>query len=288
MATIQGKKTAVDIEEITKVLNNNPCWGRTRLSRELCRLWDWHAANGQLKDMACRTLLLKLDRAGLISLPPRQRPSTNGFRNRSITDCPHDTNSICCSLQELRPLNVSPVLQKSTELSLFKCLLAKYHYLGFRNTVGENFKYIISDKQSRPLACLLFGSSAWQCAPRDSFIGWEKDAREANLGFTTNNTRFLIFPWVRVPHLASHVLSLIAKRLSSDWSFKYGHPIYLLETFVDRSRYRGTCYQAANWQLIGQTQGRTRNDRNCTINATIKDIYVYSLTKKMQPRLCKS
>ena len=286
MVTIQGKKSTVDIEEIKRILNNNPSWGRTRLSEELCRLWNWRTANGRLKDMACRTMLLKLDRNCLICLPARKRRSTNAFRNRSITDVPHDTEPIGCSLQDLLPLNVSSVLQKSTELSLFKCLLAKYHYLGFRNTVGENFKYLISDNQRRPLGCLLFGSAAWKCAPRDSFIGWDRQAHDANLCFITNNTRFLILPWVRVLHLASHVLARVAKRLSADWSYKYGHPIYLLETFVDRSRYRGTCYQAANWQLIGQTQGRTRNDRNRTINTTIKDIYVYSLIKKMQPRLC--
>lgn len=237
--------------------------------------------------MACRTFLLKLDRAGLICLPARKRKPTNAFRNRSITDIPHIKDPICCDLQKLLPLNITPILQKTVELSLFKCLLAKYHYLGFRNTVGENFKYLISDVQGRPLGCLLFGSTAWKCAARDNFIGWDRRAREANLGFTTNNTRFLILPWVSVPNLASHILSLICKRLSFDWSHKYGHPIYLVETFVDRSRYKGTCYQAANWVLTGQTQGRTRNDRHRTINATVKDAYVYPLTKKMHPQLCR-
>ena len=236
--------------------------------------------------MACRTFLLKLDRTGLICLPARKRKSTNAFRNRFITDIPHSTEPICCSLKKLQPLSVTPILQKSVELSLVKCLLAKYHYLGFRNTVGENFKYLISDARGRPLACLLFGSAAWKCAARDSFVGWSKQAREVNLSSITNNTRFLILPWVQVPNLASHILALIAKRLSIDWQHKYGHPIYLLETFVDRSRYKGTCYQAANWQLTGQTQGRTRNDRNHTIKATVKDVYVYPLVKKIQPQLC--
>ena len=280
LVAIQGKNTAVDIGNIYTLLENNPSWGRTRLSEELCRLWNWRTTNGRLKDMACRTLLLKLDRAGVICLPARKRPSTNGLRNRSITDVPHYTKDVHCSLQEILPLNVFPVLQTSTELSLFKCLLAKYHYLGFRNTVGENFKYLIKDNQNRPLACLLFGSAAWKCAPRDSFIGWDGHTQGANLGCITNNTRFLILPWVQVPHLASHILARVAKRISTDWESKYGHPIYLLETFVDRSRYRGTCYKAANWTLVGQTQGRSRNDRNHTIKTAIKDIYLYPLTRK--------
>jgi hypothetical protein len=280
IATIQGKKTTVDIEQIQVLLGDNPSWGRTRLSEELCRFWNWRTADGRLKDMACRTLLLKLDRAGIIQLPARKRPSTNGFRNRSLTDVLHETKAIHCRLQEVLPLNILPLQQTSTELSLFNCLLAKYHYLGFRNTVGENFKYLIRDKQNRPLACLLFGSAAWKCAPRDSFIGWDNHAHGTKLGFITNNTRFLILPWVRIPHLASHILARVAKRISADWESKYSHPIYLLETFVDRSRFRGTCYQAANWALVGQTQGRTRNDRNHTIESAIKDIYLYPLTRK--------
>lgn len=278
--TIQGKKTTVDIEQIRALLEHNPSWGRATLSEELCRLWNWRTTDGRLKDMACRTLLLKLHRAGILCLPARKRPSINGFRNRSLTDVPHETKAIHCRLQEVQPLNILPLQQASTELSLFKCLLAKYHYLGFRNTVGENFKYLIRDNKNRPLACLLFGSAAWKCAPRDNFIGWDNHSHGTNLGFITNNTRFLILPWVRVPHLASHILAQIAKRISADWEAKYSHPIYLLETFVDHSRFRGTCYQAANWNLVGQTQGRTRNDRNHSIEATIKDIYLYRLTRK--------
>lgn len=205
IATIQGKKTTIDIERIQALLDTNPSWGRTKLSEELCRLWNWRTTDGLLKDMACRTLLLKLDRAGIIRLPARKRLSTNEFRNRFITDVPHDTKPIQCSLHDVLPLTISPVLQTSTELSLFKCLLAKYHYLGFRNTVGENLKYLVRDYKDRPLACLLFGSAAWKCAPRDGFIGWGNHAHDINLRFVTNNTRFLILPWVRAPHLASHI-----------------------------------------------------------------------------------
>ncbi len=192
--TIQNQKTAVDIGQIQTLLENNPSWGRTKLSEELCRLWNWRTTDGVLKDMACRTLLLKLHRACIICLPARKRPSTNEFRNRFITDIPHGTNTIECCMQDLLPLIVSPVLQGSTELSLFKCFLAKYHYLGFRNTVGENIKYLIRDCKKRPIACLLFGSAAWKCAARDNFIGWKTHAHAANLNLVTNNTRFLILP----------------------------------------------------------------------------------------------
>jgi len=151
--------------------------------------------------------------------------------------------------------------------------------------VGENLKYLVKDNRDRPLACLLFGSAAWKCASRDNFIGWDRQTRRNNLGYLTNNTRFLILPWVRVPHLASHVLAKVAKRISMDWQSKYGHPLHLLETFVDRSRYRGTCYQAANWTLVGETKGRTRNDRYSTIKTSIKDIYLYPLSKHYACRL---
>jgi len=136
------------------------------------------------------------------------------------------------------------------------------------------------------VSCLLFGSAAWKTAPRDVFIGRDAPTRERNLIYITNNTRFLILPWVKVPHLASHVLSRVSRRLSADWREKYGHPIYLLETFVDRTRFRGVCYRAANWTVVGQTKGRTRNDRRQTIHTTVKDVYVYPLTRDFRRELC--
>lgn len=182
------------------------------------------------------------------------------------------------------PLRIVPV-NNGADDDLFRCLISHYHYLGYRNTVGENMKYLIWDNQGRPLSCLLFGSAAWKVAPRDTFIGWTDDIRAHNLSYMTNNTRFLILPWVRVPYLASRILSQVSRRLCADWENKYGHSIYLIETFIDTSRYRGICYQAANWQLLGQTKGRTRNDGNSTIKAPVKDIYVYPLDKHFRKRL---
>ena len=285
---IQGRKiTLADINLIKKLLTDNPSWNRTKLSRELCKKWQWLRPDGQqLKDMACRTLLLKLERAGYIELPPRQGPSVNGFRKPSSTLLPHLTEEICSPLMTLLPLKIAPVEPKSDDHPLFKCFLSRYHYLGHRTTVGENMGYLVRDHNNRPLACLLFGSAAWKTAPRDSFIGWDHQRRKRNLCYLTNNMRFLILPWVKVSHLASHILSQVSRRICDDWIKKYSHPIYLLETFVDRNRFRGTCYKAANWILTGQTQGRTRNDRNHTIQVPPKYIYVYPLIKNFRKRLC--
>jgi len=174
----------------------------------------------------------------------------------------------------------------SAHLRLFNGLLGRYHYLGHRNTVGENLRYLVRDRMGRPVACALFGSAAWKCADRDAFLGWDRATRERNLQRLTNNTRFLVLPWVVVPHLASHVLGLIARRIRADWQSKYGHPVHALETFVDRDRFKGTCYQAANWLRLGATRGRTRNDREHRIRATVKDVYLYPLVEDFRRQLC--
>jgi len=284
---IQGRNiTADDLDLIRDLMVENGDWGRTRLSEELCRLWDWRNAQSRIKDMAARTLLLKLERRGFIQLPARQRPSSNAFRNRRVPIVDHVSMPIRGNLGDLRPLSVSIVPPGSPELRLFKSLLAQYHYLGHRNTVGENLCYLVGDRHGRPVACALFGSAAWKCADRDAFLGWERAVRERNLQWLTNNTRFLVLPWVDVPHLASHVLGLIARRIRGDWQAKYGHPVHALETFVDRSRFRGTCYRAANWLRLGATQGRTRNDRTRSIQTTVKDVYLYPLTPHFRQELC--
>lgn len=256
---IQGRKiTDGEIALIRDLMAEHRDWGRTRLSEELCRRWNWRNAQGRIKDMAARTLLLKLERRGCIALPARQRPSSNQFRNRRVPVVEPAGEPIREGLNELMPLSASLAAPRSGELLLFNSLLASFHYLGHRNTVGENLRYLIRDRYERPVACLLFGSAAWKCADRDRLIGWGRLSRERNLQLLTNNTRFLILPWVEVPHLASHVLGLIARRIRDDWQAKYGHPVHALETFVDRSRFKGTCYRAANWMRLGATQGRTR------------------------------
>jgi len=284
---MQGREvTAADIELIRAMLAEHPARGRTPLSAELCRRWDWRNARGQLKDMACRTLLLKLERAGHIRLPPRIRPSSNGLRNRRAPAAPLACEPIRGVLRDLLPLGVSVVAPGSDDGRVFNGLLAHEHYLGHRNTVGENLRYLARDRHDRAVACALFGSAAWKCADRDAFLGWDRATRERNLQRLTNNTRFLIPGWVQVPHLASHVLGLIARRIRTDWQAKYGHPVHALETFVDRSRFKGTCYRAANWLRLGETQGRTRNDRAHRIRAAVKDVYLYPLVADWRRELC--
>jgi len=275
---MQGRAlSSEDMALIHGLLAGHPEWCRSRISEELCVRWSWRNAQGRLKDMAARTLLLKLERAGYIQLPARRGPSPNGRRNQPVAGVAHATGPIHGALRDLQPLSVSIVVPGSADLQLFNSLLAGYHYLGHRNTVGENLRYLVRDRLGRPVACALFGSAAWKCADRDTFLGWERGTRERNLQRLTNNTRFLILPWVVVPHLASHVLGLLTRRIRADWQAKYGHPVDALETFVDQDRFKGTCYRAANWLRLGSTRGRTRNDRGHCICAAVKDVYLYPL-----------
>ncbi len=274
---IQGRiLKPADLDTIRDLMISHRDWNRTRLSRELCALWDWRTPTGQIKDMACRTLLLKLDRRGLIHLPARQGPSVNHRRGKAFEPVLHDTMPRYGSLAELGRVRLV-VVDKGDDLDLWQTLLHGYHYLGFSTRVGKNIAYLALDDADRPVGSLLFGAAAWKVAGRDDFIGWTHVQRQRNLEWIANNTRFLIPPWIRVPHLASHILALAARRISKDWQHKYGHGLVLLETFVENGRFRGTCYRAANWICVGQTTGRTRNDRNRDIQSPVKSIYVYPL-----------
>jgi hypothetical protein len=187
-------------------------------------------------------------------------------------------------LSALTPLTVEVVSEKYS-LMEFKSYIEQYHYLGYDRNIGENIKYFVYDRRGRRLACLMFGSAAWSCEPRDSYIGWDRDGRKAALRYATNNSRFLIFPWVAVPHLASHTLALICRRISSDWAAKYGHPLYVLETYVECGRFKGTCYKAANWKFVGKTAGKGRNCKTWVGELPVKDIYVYPLHKNSFEKL---
>jgi hypothetical protein len=283
---IKPQITPTEIELIQKLIISNPTWGRTQLSLELCQIWDWRHPDGQPKEVSCRDLLRRLDAKGLIALPPRL---TNSFRKpgrkKRIQLMLHDTTEIGGYIRDILPLRLEIARDGTFQGQEFKSLLEQYHYLGFDRTVGENLKYLVYSRQGKLLACLLFGSSAWACAPRDQFIGWNAAGRRIHLIYTTNNTRFLILPWVKVPHLASHILGLIVRRIVSDWQEKYGHPLYLLETFVEKERFKGTCYKAANWIQVGETTGRSRNDRYNNLQVPIKQIYLYPLHKRFRDLL---
>jgi len=195
--------------------------------------------------------------------------------------------SITAPIQEFYPMQIKEVSHCGYNKDLFDFLLFEYHYLSYRTTVGESMKYLIFDKDERPLGCVLFGSAAWKTADRDKYIGWTAEIREKKLNYLTNNTRFLILPWVKVPNLASCILGMVLRRLNKDWLYRYGHEIYLVETFVEQSRFRRTCYQAANWQRIGETVGRSRQDRYSNMKVPVKDIYVYPLLKNYKKLLCQ-
>jgi Domain of unknown function (DUF4338) len=283
---IQGRLVGpADLALIRAWLTAHPCGNRTRLSRELCSIWGWRNHAGRLKDMAARSLLLQLEARGQINLPPRRTASVNSARNRTLAPVSHDQSPIHCELATLRPLQLQALSEQSADLALFKFLLQRYHYLGLRNGVGENFKYLARDPSGRLLACLLFGSAAWHLRPRDAWIGWNQEQRRRHLFLLTNNTRFLILPWVRVPHLASHLLRLVTARLSHDWQQKYGHPIHLVETFVQRERFAGTCYGAAGWFPVGATTGRGRNHPQHTAKAPLKEVYLKPLVADFRRRL---
>ncbi|WP_006524238.1 Druantia anti-phage system protein DruA [Desulfoscipio gibsoniae] len=286
---IQERKiTTEDIKFIKELMDSNPTWLRTRLSRELCALWDWRNAKGQLKDMACLALLKKLEKHGFLTLPLSQQWGRKGNEKKVINYIPHLKSSITSALDNVLPLQIKPVEGKD-ELSLLKCFFDQYHYLGWSGTVGENMKYMVWDYKQNPLACLLFGAAAWACSNRDQFIGWDARTRKTNIHLITNNTRFLILPWVKVRYLASHILSQIIRRISKDWYDKYGHPVYLLETFVEARRFQGISYQASNWVYVGKTQGRGRNDRHHNSSRVpIKDIYLYPLAGNFREVLMKN
>ena len=285
---IQGRQIGqAEIDLIRGLLAGHSDWHRTRLSRELCQRWEWCNAAGQPKDMACRSLLLKLERAGHIRLPVRRGPSVNDRRHRSVPVVQHSREKVNEPLRQLLPLDIGVVGSTGEDTALLRSLIAHYHYLGVRSAAGENLKYLVRDRRGRLLACLWFAAAAWRCKARDRFIGWNDEARKRNLPCVANNTRFLVLPWVRVDNLASHLLSRVAGRLGRDWNGKYGHGLYALETFVDRSRFTGACYRAANWRRVGQTTGRTRND---VVNrgplSSVKDVYVYPLAKHFRRALC--
>jgi hypothetical protein len=287
---VQGRQiSGVEIAEIKALIAANPLWSRWRLSLVLAQRWQWYSASGQLKDMAARTLLLKLHRRELIALPERRRAPTR--RGPLLNPELFDTivpEPIVTDLSSLLPLEIQVVSPRHPDYHRFQRYLAQHHYLSYRGPVGENLGYLIRSCAGVDLACLLFGAAAWQCAPRDRWIGWSAQQRAAGLPLIANNSRFLILPWVGVRQLASHILARIARRIDVDWQVRYHHRLYLLETFVQPDRFRGTSYQAANWIRVGQTSGRTRQNerqRDNLVHAPCKDIYLYPLTSDVQRRL---
>ena len=291
---VQGRTlTAQDLQWIQDSIAGHPDWGRSRLSVHIAQQWNWRNDAGRLKDMAARTMLLKLERRGLIKLPVRQREGTSNHKSRRVEADQSDLDLFGQgladrSLADLLPLQVV-LVERASHRRLFGRLLQQHHYLGYYRPVGENLPYLIEARCGELLGCALFGAAAWRCTPRDRFIGWNDQQREQRLGLVANNMRLLLLPSVRVRHLASQVLSVLLKRVSADWQRKYGHPIFLLETFVDPEHFSGTSYRAANWVYVGQTQGRGRQGPGPRIrSASIKDVYVLPLHGCFREQLCRS
>jgi len=275
---------AEDIVFIRRLIAEHPGVSRRRLSAKLCEAWQWKQANGALCDMVCRGLLLMLHRAGEIELPPvRYTPPNPLAKREPPAPMLIDITPIRGSLSQLQPLDIQPV-RRTPEEVLFNSLMEQYHYLGYEQPVGEHLKYVVW-AQGRPIACLAWSSAPRHLGSRDRFIGWSSEARRRNLRFLAYNTRFLILPWVEVPHLASHLLARVAKQLSQDWERLYHHPLYFVETFVDPERFRGTCYRAANWIVLGRTTGRGKNDQTNRVNRSIKQVLGYPLTPRFRELL---
>ena len=282
---VQGRDlTEAHLAEIGRLRRENPSWSRSRLSVALAERWNWRNEAGRLKDMATRTLLLKLQGRGLIELPPPLR--RNGRRRAQAPEGQLELFSqtrplISGELDGLRPLHLELVSQLQERRRVHR-LLERHHYRGYSGAVGENVQYLIGDARGREIAVMVFGAAAWKVAARDQFIGWSEGQRKERLGWLANQQRFLILPWVQVRHLASHLLALATRRLAQDWQSRYGHRIWLVESFVEQERFAATSYKAAGWIRVGQTTGRTRQDKERTIRTPIKSVWL----RPLHPRFC--
>ena len=276
--------TQEDILYIRALIKRHPSESRRTLSTMLCEAWQWRQPNGVLRDMVCRGMLLMLERARQITLPPVSYVRHNPLANRARPQTARiDRTPVEGSLCNLQPLEFEQVRRTAQE-ALFNSLMEEHHYLGYEQPVGEHLKFLVW-AQGRPVACLAWSSAPRHLGSRDRYIGWSAEARRHNIRFLAYNTRFLILPWVRVEHLASHILGRMAARISEDWQRMYGHPIYFLETFVDPERFSGTCYRAANWALLGRTTGRGKQSNSYVPNRSIKEVLGYPLTKRFRELL---
>ena len=274
-----------EVTFLRELIAQNPDLSRRRLSVKVCEAWQWVQPNGQTRDMVCRGLMLALHRAGHIQLPEkRQSPPNNAIAHRRVAASElYDTTPIEGAVASLGPLTIRLVRRTGDE-TLFAQLLRDHHYLGYSRPVGEHLKYLVVAGE-RPVACLAWSSAPLQLDLRDQFVGAPKQAYRHNLHQIAYNSRYLILPWVKVPHLASHLLGRIARRLSADWQELYKHPIHLLESFVDTERFRGTCYRAANWICLGRSLGRGTKSKHGQPDCSIKELWVYPLGKHFRQRL---
>jgi hypothetical protein len=277
--------TSQEVALIRRLIAENPDDSRRGLSVKLCKALNWVQPNGALKDMVCRGYMLTLYRAGYITLPEKKCTPPNPLVDRKKPgQISIDQSPISAGLKHIRPLKLRQVRRSRLE-KLYNSLIEAYHYLGYCQPVGEHLKYIVFAGQ-RPVGCLAWSSAARHIGCRDRFIGWSAEYRRKHIHLIAYNTRFLILPWVRVPYLASHILAQMAKAVAADWQRVYNHRVYYLETFVDKQRFAGSCYKAANWIYLGDTTGRGKNDQSKKANRSIKAVFGYPLTKNFREHLC--
>jgi hypothetical protein len=276
--------THEDLAFLRQLLADQPTLSRRAISQRVCQAWDWRQPNGVLKDAVCRGLLLQLHREGHLQLPtPRHRQTNRPGGPRRAPAVRIDRTPLDGPLADLLPLTFR-LVRRTDEEPLFQALLQEHHELGYTQPVGEHLKYLVYSG-ARVVAALAWSSAAHGLTCRDRFLGWSREARRRNRHWLAYNSRFLIPPWIRVPHLASHVLGRLARRISQDWEQVYHHPIYFLETFVDPTRHRGSCYRAANWRVLGETSGRGHRCPSKQPNRPVKLVLGYPLVPSFRERL---
>ena len=276
--------TREELELVRRLIAAEPRPNRAQLSRGVCEALGWARPNGTLKEMSCRVAMLRMEKDGLIKLPPPQNGNGNGAVHPRLTAASAPRQPITDAAGRLGKIQLCPVCAPQ-QSALWNELIQRHHYLAYQPLPGAQIRYLIYGADSQLLAALGFGAAAWKVAPRDRFIGWTPEQRAKNLHLVVNNARFLILPWVTSRNLASKILALAAKRLPNDWHARYQYAPVLLETFVERQRFTGACYRAANWRHIGQTQGRGKLDRHHQNAAPVKNIYLYPLHKHFRQTL---
>jgi hypothetical protein len=290
MIRVQGRRvSAAELLELQHRVDAHPEWSRHRVAKDLCERWEWRTALGRLKTFAARSLLLKLEVRHALRLPPVRtafRRAPWGVRpvGRAAA-APPPAAPIGGALAQLRPLQWRLAGHATAERQHALAYLRTYHYLGCDRPVGTHLIYLVQDRSGRDLAVHLVGAAAWQCAARDRMIGWNRTARASGLPRIANHSRFLVLPWIRVPCLASHLLGALTRRIVRDWQAQHGWRLELLETFVETGRFAGTAYRAANWLPVGQTSGRTRQEKLHRAQAPRKAVWLFPLHRRFRQRL---
>ncbi len=273
--------TEIDVELIQRLLADNPDINRSKLSRLFCEAVSWRKADGGLKDMSCRVAMLRMHRDGHIELPLPQKPANNHLKigKRTLLALPEPEVN-----KKAGEYTLQLQLVEKSDSALWNEYIDRYHYLGYTPLPGAQLRYFVKSGD-QVLALLGFGAAAWTTAPRDEYIGWDAETRKRNLHLIINNARFLILPWVHSKNLGSKILSMASKRICGDWVARYNYEPVLLETFVEKERFQGTCYKAANWICVGETQGRGKLDVHNEYKLPVKGIYLYPLRKDFRKRL---